>query len=551
MESTLLELIDITKYFPGVLALDHVNFDIKAGEVHVLMGENGAGKSTLMKIIDGIYQPDEGIIKINGQEKKITSPFYAIENGIAMIHQELNTVLDLSVAENIFLGREYGKGIFYNRKLMIKEAGKALNQLGIQIDPKQKMRELSVAKRQMVEIAKAVTTNAKVLIMDEPTSAISDTEVDALFKIIDDFKKKNVGIVYISHKMDEIFRIADRITVLRDGKTVGTYATKDISVDQLITQMVGRNIKNIYPPRIDHEIGDEILKIRNISSGNVLKKISFSVHQGEIVGLAGLMGSGRSELAEVIFGLRTHEEGEIIIHGQKIKITKPLEAILRGMEEFMCDFVTEPEYVEKMLDLLCDGKLKMLDFLEENNLLAQNTEGTYVGSGGFGYTSEIPTLAEGEHVTTHDMWGFCDSQETVSVNPEMYGEFILPRHKKILERFALTCYGCCEPYNVRWKYVKQLPNLRRVSVSPWADWTTVPEYLGKRYIASVKPLPTPLASYSMNEDVVRRDCRKAAEQTKGGICEFIMKDNNTLGRNPNNAIRWVEIMREEIDRVYK
>lgn len=224
---------------------------------------------------------------------------------------------------------------------------------------------------------------------------------------------------------------------------------------------------------------------------------------------------------------------------------------LRGMEEFMCDFVTEPEYVEKMLDLLCDGKLKMLDFLEENNLLAQNTEGTYVGSGGFGYTSEIPTLAEGEHVTTHDMWGFCDSQETVSVNPEMYGEFILPRHKKILERFPLTCYGCCEPYNVRWKYVKQLPNLRRVSVSPWADWSTVPEYLGKRYIASVKPLPTPLASYSMNEDVVRRDCRKAVEQTKGGICEFIMKDNNTLGGNPNNAIRWVEIMREEIDRVYK
>ena len=336
LESTLLELIDITKYFPGVLALNHVNFDIKAGEVHVLMGENGAGKSTLMKIIDGIYQPDEGIIKINGQEKKITSPFYAIENGIAMIHQELNTVLDLSVAENIFLGREYGKGIFYNRKLMIKEAGKALNQLGIQIDPKQKMRELSVAKRQMVEIAKAVTTNAKVLIMDEPTSAISDTEVDALFKIIDDLKKKNVGIVYISHKMDEIFRIADRITVLRDGKTVGTYAAKDISVDQLITQMVGRNIKNIYPPRIDHEIGDEILKIRNISSGNVLKKISFSVHQGEIVGLAGLMGSGRSELAEVIFGLRTHEEGEIIIHGQKIKITKPLEAIMAGIA-----FITE------------------------------------------------------------------------------------------------------------------------------------------------------------------------------------------------------------------
>lgn len=223
---------------------------------------------------------------------------------------------------------------------------------------------------------------------------------------------------------------------------------------------------------------------------------------------------------------------------------------IRGMEDFMCDFVSEPEWVERMLDLLCEGKLKMLDYLEENHLLAQNTEGTYVGSGGLGFTNEIPTLAEGAPVTTKDMWGFCDSQETVSINPEWYGEFILPRHKRILERFALNCYGCCEPYNSRWKYVRQLPNLRRVSVSPWADWATVPELLGKNYIASVKPIPTPLASFHMNEDVVRGDCRKAVEQTKGGICEFIMKDNHTLGNNPDNAIRWVEIMREEIARVY-
>ena len=223
---------------------------------------------------------------------------------------------------------------------------------------------------------------------------------------------------------------------------------------------------------------------------------------------------------------------------------------IRGMENFMCDFVAEPEWLEKMLDLLCEGKLKMLDFLEKEHLLAQNTEGTYVGSGGLGYTNDIAAVPEGKPVTTRDMWGFCDSQETVSVNPDFYGEFILPRHKRILERFALNCYGCCEPYHVRWKYVKQLPNLRRVSVSPWADWSTVPEYLGKDYIASVKPKPTPLASYNMNEDVVRRDCRRAVEQTKGGICEFIMKDNHTLGNHPQNAIRWVEIMREEIARVY-
>jgi len=223
---------------------------------------------------------------------------------------------------------------------------------------------------------------------------------------------------------------------------------------------------------------------------------------------------------------------------------------IRGMEDFMCDFVAEPEWANRMLDLLCEGKLRMLDFLEENNLLAQNTEGSYVGSGGFGFTNQIPAIGAGATVTTQDMWGFCDSQETVSVNPDIYGEFILPRHQRILDRFALNCYGCCEPYNSRWKYVKQLPNLRRVSVSPWADWRTVPDLLGKDYIASVKPMPTPLASYHMNEDVVRRDCRKAAEETKGGICEFIMKDNHTLGNNPHNAIRWVEIMREELAKVY-
>lgn len=222
---------------------------------------------------------------------------------------------------------------------------------------------------------------------------------------------------------------------------------------------------------------------------------------------------------------------------------------LRGLEDFMCDFIAEPEWVERMLDLLCEGKLRMLDFLEKNGLLAQNTEGTYVGSGGFGFTDQIQQRTDGI-VTTRDMWGFCESQETAPVNPDFYGEFILPRHSKILERFALSCYGCCEPFNPRWKYVKQLPNLRRVSVSPWADWSSVPELLGKNYIASVKPSPTPLSMPDMDEETVRKDCRKAAEETKGGICEFIMKDNHTLGNKPQNASRWVEIMREEIVRIY-
>lgn len=224
---------------------------------------------------------------------------------------------------------------------------------------------------------------------------------------------------------------------------------------------------------------------------------------------------------------------------------------LRGMENFLCDFIAEPQYLEKALDILCEGKLRMLDFLENNRLLAQNTKGTYVGSGGFGFTDEISQISEGEMVTTMDMWGFCEAQETAAVDPDMYGEFIFPRHKRILERFRLNCYGCCEAYGPRWKYVKQLPNLRRVSVSPWADWSTVPRLLGKDYIASVKLKPTALAAAHMNEDVVRADCRRAAEQTKGGICEFIMKDNHTLGNQPRNAVRWVEIMREEIDKVYK
>ena len=222
---------------------------------------------------------------------------------------------------------------------------------------------------------------------------------------------------------------------------------------------------------------------------------------------------------------------------------------LRGMENFMCDFLLEPEWAERMLDLLCEGKLHMLDFLEENGLLAQNTGGTYTGSGGFGFTRQIAPV-EGRHVVTGDMWGFCESQETAQVSPEIYRDFIFPRHKRILDRFALSCYGCCEPYDPRWEYVRQLPHLRKVSVSPWANWATVPEFLGQDYIASIKPSPTPLATAHMDEDVVRADCRRAVEQTKGGVCEFLMKDNHTLGGCPHNASRWVEIMREEIARVY-
>ena len=226
--------------------------------------------------------------------------------------------------------------------------------------------------------------------------------------------------------------------------------------------------------------------------------------------------------------------------------------LIRGLEDFLMDMIIEPEWVHRMMNLLCEGKLTMLDRLEEGGFLPDNTGAAYVGSGGFGFTSHLPQKDYNpDRVRTVDMWGFCESQETVSCSPEMYAEFILPYHKRIMDRFGLNCYGCCEGYDNRWRLIKELPKLRRISVSPWADWTTVPQNLGIEYIASVKPSPTPLASKVMDEDLVRADARRAVEQTKGGICEFIMKDNHTLGGNAGNITRWVEIMREEISRAYE
>jgi len=336
VKEILLELKHITKRFPGVLALDDVNLKVAAGKVHVVMGENGAGKSTLMKIIDGIYHPNQGELLLYGKPMKINSPIEAMKNQIAMIHQELNTILDMTVAENIFLGREFGSGILYDAKRMNEEACKALAELNLRINPKVKMRELSVAKRQMVEIAKAVSMNARIIIMDEPTSAISDKEVDALFEIINEFKKRGVGIIYISHKMDEIFRIAEDITVMRDGKSIGTYSAEELDQNTLIAKMVGRNIENIYPKPLPHALGAEILRIDRLSSKGAFRDVNLSLKAGEILGISGLMGAGRSELAESIFGMRKIDSGEISINGQKVNISSPKDAIKAGLA-----FITE------------------------------------------------------------------------------------------------------------------------------------------------------------------------------------------------------------------
>ena len=219
---------------------------------------------------------------------------------------------------------------------------------------------------------------------------------------------------------------------------------------------------------------------------------------------------------------------------------------LRGLEDLMCDMIEEPENVQKLMGLLCDGVLDRLDFLQENGYLASNADGTYVGSGGFGYTKDLPDPGEKQVVTTMDMWGFVESQETIAVSPGMYNEFVYPYHERVAKRFGLNCFGCCEPFDPRWNYVKKLPRLRRVSVSPWADWNKLPELLGTNYIASIKPHPAHLAHKVMDEDIVRAELRKSAALTKDCIVEIIMKDNNTLGNNPKNASRWVEIAREEI-----
>ncbi len=309
--------------------MQNVTLRLLPGTVHVLMGENGAGKSTLMKILAGLVQPSAGEIYLRGKKVNIANPRDALRHGIAMIHQELNPVPEMSIAENIFLGREfqYGRSFVVNYKKMRLEAQKLLESIGLHISPNVKMRELTVAETQMVEIAKAVSCNAQIMIMDEPTSAITEHEVETLFNLIRQLKAKGNSIIYISHKMDEIYQIADQITVLRDGQFIGTYDAAEISREQLIQKMVARELKEVFPEKSAGRIGDTVLEVVNLSDGERFQDISFCVKRGEIVGIAGLMGSGRSEVVESIFGIRKLIRGDILINGKKVQIRKPIDAI--------------------------------------------------------------------------------------------------------------------------------------------------------------------------------------------------------------------------------
>lgn len=326
-----LEMKGITKEFPGVKALDNVEFALREGTVHALMGENGAGKSTLMKCLFGIYIKNAGVIKVSGKEVNYKNPKEALENGVSMVHQELNQVRQTRVLDNIWLGRFPMWGMIVNEKYMYNKTKEIFDELNINIDPKEKIENLSVSQAQMVEIAKAVSYNAKIVVMDEPTSSLTEKEVHHLFRIINSLKERGVGIIYISHKMEEILEIADEVTVMRDGQYIATEQATNLTTDTIIKLMVGRDLANRFPEK-KNKPAEVILEVKDIKSvyAPKVKGVSFELRKGEILGVAGLMGSRRTELLETIFGIRKKESGEIYLHGNIVKNNNAREAIKNG-----------------------------------------------------------------------------------------------------------------------------------------------------------------------------------------------------------------------------
>ncbi len=374
----LLSAEGIRKEFPGVVALDDVEFKLKRGTVHALMGENGAGKSTLMKILAGIYTPDKGEIRLKGVDIRLKSPLDALENGIAMIHQELNLMPFMTVAENIWIRREPKNRFgFVDHGEMNRITARLFDRLKIKIDPEIEVRHLSVASRQMVEIAKAVSYESDVLIMDEPTSALTEREVAHLFEIIRDLREQGIGIVYITHKMNELFEIADEFSVFRDGKFIGTHASNDVTRDDIIRMMVGREITQMFPKE-EVPIGDVVLSVKNLALDGVFRDVSFDVRAGEILGIAGLVGSGRSNVAETLFGVTPASSGTISIDGKTLSINSPNTAIRHRMA-----FLTE--------DRKDTGCLLILDILE--NMQIAVLQDRFV-KGGFVTEKQITAACE-------------------------------------------------------------------------------------------------------------------------------------------------------------
>ncbi|MDR1579852.1 MAG: sugar ABC transporter ATP-binding protein [Synergistaceae bacterium] len=329
----ILRVAAVSKTFPGVKALNNVSFDLERGEVHALVGENGAGKSTLMKILLGIYQPDEGAIEFKNREVHFENPQRALKNGISMIHQELMSFPEMTVWENIWIGREdtYSFLNIVDKSSMKKKTRELLAQFGLKLDIGRKVGSLSVAEVQMLEIIRAISYNAEVIIMDEPTSAIEEREIEPFFGTIRKLKSEGVSVIYISHKLDEIFRIADRVSILRDAAFIGTKRIGEITKDQMVSMMVGRAISNIYPVKVSPSSEDYIFEARNICKRDMFEDVNIAVKKGEILGIAGLMGSGRSELVETLFGIRRKDRGEIFMEGISVKIDSPKDAIKNGI----------------------------------------------------------------------------------------------------------------------------------------------------------------------------------------------------------------------------
>ena len=357
MGDIIVSMEGISKSFPGVKALDHVHFELRSGEVMALLGENGAGKSTLVKILSGVYTRDEGSLEIFGKPYGDLNTKLAQEIGVAIIHQELNMCPHLTVAENMFLGREIVKGFVTDSKKMEEEAERILNDLQIDIDPTEVVGDLAVSKQQMVEIAKALSINAKILIMDEPTSALTAKEIDDLFRIIRGLRENGCGIIYISHRLDELQHIVDRVTVMRDGQYITSCDFKDTNMDEIISNMVGREIKEKFP-RIECKKGKKIFEVKNLNAGEMVQNVNLEAYEGEIVGIAGLMGAGRTETTRAIFGADPKTSGEIILDGKPITINKPSDAIKAGV-------VLVPE--DRRKDGLCT-KLSIRDNIALPNL---------------------------------------------------------------------------------------------------------------------------------------------------------------------------------------
>jgi len=370
----LLELEGVSKGFPGVQALDDVRLDLRHGEVLALVGENGAGKSTLMKLLAGIYTPDAGVFRMNGHELVIDGPRHAQEQGISIIHQEFNLMPDLTVAQNIFIGREHRSGgLFLDDRALNRRAQDLFDRLGLALDPAEPVEQLTVARQQMVEIAKALSFDAKVLIMDEPTAALNDAEVDVLFELIGRFRSPETGVIYISHRMEELSRISDRITVLRDGRYIDTLETAATDQREVISLMVGRELRGEQRPAGGRVEGEPVLSVRGLSTKRLLRDVSFDVHAGEILGFAGLMGAGRTEVARAIVGADRRDAGVVSVRGREVGIQNPADAARLGI-----GYLSEDR---KQLGVLLERSVR------ENIVLASLRD--YVGALGFVRSSRI------------------------------------------------------------------------------------------------------------------------------------------------------------------